>query len=139
MKIVIALVGVFLFTLALHEPPSCGAQTQASVASGPGSDETGLGLNLFHACQASIRVLDAANVSASDLHDAEFCRGYFRGFGDLNAMLGSSVCLDGASTGTSIRVYVAYMEKNPKFLDDAMIIGVIYALKDAYPCPIPRN
>jgi hypothetical protein len=96
------------------------------------------GTYLFHACQASIRVMDAPNVGASDLHDAEFCRGYFRGFGDLNDMRGSTICLSSASSGPTIRVYVAFMEKNPKLLDAPMIVGVVDALVDAYPCQAPR-
>lgn len=83
--------------------------------------------------------MDSPTASETDFRDGEFCLGYFRGFGDYNAMAGSSICLDRAHTGTVIRVYVAYMEKNPKFLDDMMIIGVIYALKDAYPCPVPKS
>jgi hypothetical protein len=99
-----------------------------------------LGTYLLHACQASIRVMDSPSASDSDVRNGAFCSGYFHGFGDYNDMnSGSSVCLGGASVGTSIRVYVAYMEKNPKYLDDAMIIGVIYALKDTYPCPTPKN
>jgi Rap1a immunity proteins len=83
--------------------------------------------------------MDSPTPNESDMRDGGYCLGYFRGFGDLNAMVGSSVCLDRASTGTVIRVYVAYMEKNPKYLDDAMVIGVIYALKDGYPCPAQKN
>ena len=41
-----------------------------------------------------------------------------------------------ASYGTIIRLYVLYMEKNPKKLDDLPIVGMLYALADAYPCPV---
>jgi len=83
--------------------------------------------------------MDSPTANERDLRDGGFCLGYFRGFGDYNAMASSSICLDRAHTGTAIRVYVAYMEKTPKFLDETMIIGVIYALKDAYPCPVPKS
>lgn len=113
------------------------AQAQAG---NPSTGQVEQGAYLFHACQASIRVMDSPTATESDVSDGAFCSGYFHGFGDYNDMnTGSSICLGGASVGTSIRVYVAYMEKNPKLLDDAMIIGVIQALKDAYPCPTPKN
>jgi hypothetical protein len=115
------------------------AQAQATTANQQDTDQVELGSQLFRSCQASIRDMDSTTPHEDDLRDGGFCLGYFRGFGDYNAMAGSSICLDRAHTGTAIRVYVAYMEKNPKYLDDAMIIGVIYALKEAYPCPAPKN
>lgn len=84
--------------------------------------------------------MDSPTATERDASDGAFCSGYFHGFGDYNDMnSGSSICLGGASVGTSIRVYVAYMEKNPKLLDDAMIIGIVHALKDTYPCPAPKS
>jgi hypothetical protein len=31
------------------------------------------------------------------------------------------------------------MEKNPQFMDYMMIIGVVRALKETYPCPAPKQ
>jgi hypothetical protein len=114
-------------------------EAQASTVNQQNVDQAELGTHLFHSCQASIRDMNLPTASESDLRDGGFCLGYFRGFGDYNAMAGSSICLDQVHTDTVIRVYVAYMEKNPKFLDDMMIIGVIYALKDAYQCTVPKK
>jgi hypothetical protein len=110
------------------------AQTNPTVEQLRGSD-------LFHACQASVRIMDAPNgsgLSNDDYEHSEFCRGYFTAFSDLNSALGS-ICLGGATAGTSIRVYVTYMEKNPVYMDDNMIIGVIHALKETYPCPSAKK
>jgi hypothetical protein len=41
--------------------------------------------------------------------------------------------------GTTIRVYVAYMEKNPKLIDEWMITGVLRSLMDNYPCFEPKS
>jgi hypothetical protein len=73
-----------------------------------------------------------------DYHDSEFCRGYITAFGEFNDMEGTTICLGGSTIGTTARVYVAYMEKNPVYMDDMMIIGVIHALKETYPCPAPK-
>jgi len=121
-------------------PLLCEAQAQAAAPNQPGLDRTESGARLFHSCQASIRSMDSPKVSEGDLRDEGFCLGYFRGFGDYNAMnSGSSICLDNATTGTIIRVYVAFMEKNPKNLDEEMIFGAIYALKETYPCKDPKS
>jgi Rap1a immunity proteins len=99
------------------------------------------GSELYHACQADIRFMDAPNanaVSNSDYVASEFCRGYFMAFNDFYNVEATTMCLDGASMGTTIRVYVAYMEKNPKLMDAWMITGVGQALRENYPCPDPK-
>jgi hypothetical protein len=101
------------------------------------SDHT-RGSDLYHSCQAAIRVMDS-NIRPDDLHDSEFCRGYITAFGEFNDMAGTAICLAGSTIGTTVRVYVAFMEKNPKFMDDMMIIGVVHALKETYPCPAPKQ
>ncbi len=45
-----------------------------------------------------------------------------------------SICATGVSIGTMIKTYVAYMGNNTKFLDQHKAIGVLAALRDAYPC-----
>jgi len=61
--------------------------------------------------------------------------------GDVLQFYGSTgLCIKDARVGTIIRVYVAYMQKNPKLLDDLKIFGVIEAMKDSYSCsakPVP--
>jgi hypothetical protein len=79
------------------------------------------------------------NSGIDDLEDSSFCQGYFAAFTDMNSVLHSSICLGDASLGTEIRVYAAYMGKNPKLMDELMIVGVMRALKDAYPCGTPSG
>ena len=96
------------------------------------------GADLFHDCQADIRLLDAPDATSfsnSDFEDSQFCVGYFRAFGDFIAMEHTSICVGEARLDTTIRVYVAYMDKHPKLMDDPMILGVVLALKASYPCP----
>jgi hypothetical protein len=59
-------------------------------------------------------------------------------FNDFYSVEPSTICLGGASMGTTIRVYVAYMDKNPKLMDEWMITGVGRALRENYPCPDPK-
>jgi hypothetical protein len=121
--------------LALLLPVVCYAQST------PGGEDV-LGSHLYHACQASIRIMDSPEDpggGVGDLEDSSFCQGYFSAFTDMNSVLHSSVCLEGASLGTEIRVYIAYMGKNPKLMDELMIVGVMRALKDAYSCHRPSG
>lgn len=98
------------------------------------------GSDLYNSCQAAIRFMDS-NSKPEDFRASEFCRGYLSAFGEFNDIEGtsSSICLGGSTLGTTARVYVVYMEKNPKFMDDMMIIGVIRALRETYPCPAPKS
>jgi len=97
--------------------------------------EKDTGSILFHACQASVRTMDSAPANASDPSFDLYCAGYFEGFSDVATLNETSLCIKNARIGTLIRVYVAYMDKNPKLLDSPKIIGVIFALKESYTCP----
>lgn len=101
------------------------------------SDHT-RGETLYHSCQAAIRVMDST-AKPEDYRDSEFCRGYMTAFGEFNDMAGTSICLGGSTIGTTARVYVLYMEKNPSLMDSMMIIGVVHAFKETYPCPAPQT
>jgi hypothetical protein len=81
--------------------------------------------------------MDSQTESNTDASD--YCIGYFEGFVDINQFSDSSLCLNSARIGTLIRVYVSYMEKHPKLLDDFKVSGVIYALKETYPCPVKAD
>ena len=122
--------------LALLIAVVCHAQTNSA-------EDIHRGSYLFHSCQAAIRIMDLPTNAGTeeDLEDSRFCQGYLSGFVDLAQLIpSSSICVgEDATAGTLFRVYVAYMEKNPKLMDASMIHGVILALRDAYPCPaIPR-
>jgi len=94
-----------------------------------------VGSVLFHSCQQTVRIMDTDSQESSPASD--YCVGYFEGMGDVIQFYGSTgLCFKDARVGTIIRVYVAYMEKNPKLLDDWKIGGVIAAMKDSYSCPV---
>jgi Rap1a immunity proteins len=95
------------------------------------------GSDLFHNCQGSVRALDSSDGgSAADLELAEQCSAYVQGFIDGFALQSTSTLYSGdATVGTIIRVYVAYMQRNPKWLDDFKPIGLYIALRTTYPCP----
>jgi hypothetical protein len=66
--------------------------------------------------------------------DGGRCLGYLAGFADA-AGERFGFCVKGTTTGTLARVYVAYMDKNPKLFDEPESVTVDFALADAYPCP----
>ncbi len=101
------------------------------------NEEVHQGSYLYKSCHAAVRLMNSStSVEAGDsIEESDFCLGYFTAFVDMNELQGhSSICLDNASEGTMIRVYVAYMDRNPKLMDELMILGVVSALHDGYPC-----
>ena len=123
----------FLGLLLVLSIGCVGAHTQTN-----SGDDNRRGSDLYHSCQASIRIMNAPNANAvanDDYAASEFCRGYFIAFAEYNDVMHTAICPDEASLGTTVRVYLAYMEKNPKLMDKVMIAGVIGALRESYPCP----
>ncbi len=47
-----------------------------------------------------------------------------------------TICAEGATVGTLSRVYVAYVEKNPKLMDEPKAAGLYEAFAIEYPCAI---
>lgn len=96
-----------------------------------------IGSELYKACQAFERTVEPKRkVSSDDIADSQYCLGYIDAFGDSFPREASGICTDEHVTiGTLIRVYLAYMDKNPKLLDANRESGLALALADAYPCP----
>jgi hypothetical protein len=93
------------------------------------------GSSLFASCQAHIRVMDRTYKNLDeDFPASEYCVGYVEGFTTGNVYGGGSLCFKEASAGTLVRVYVAYMQRNPKLLDDDKYVGLGLALRDSYQC-----
>lgn len=65
-----------------------------------------------------------------------FCLGYVKGLSAGYAIAkGPEICVsEGTAPETLIRLYVQYMEKNPKLLDENLAYGVALALRENYPC-----
>lgn len=113
----------------------------ATVVTGRADDATReivKGAALYKSCQAEMRLMEAKDLSQAtqpDLIDGSFCVGFVNGFtGNLSgAKVG--VCTDGSSMGAVVKAYVAYMEKNPRLMNEDRRIGLGLALRGAYPCP----
>jgi hypothetical protein len=96
------------------------------------------GSSLLHACKAELRVIDSADGKGAeeDRMLAHVCFQYVQGFTDGSDLAGENICPGAATMGTIIRVYIAYMEKNPKLLEAYRGVGLHMAILDAYACPI---
>jgi hypothetical protein len=93
------------------------------------------GATLFASCKAAIRLQDDFDrATGNDARLAAACSSYLMGMaetGDITKMF----CMGTVTPATLIRVYVAYMEKNPTLLDQPRRNGAALALADSYPCP----
>ncbi len=79
-----------------------------------------------------------AGATQDDLIEGSYCVGFVNGFvGTLQG--GKAVCTNGAPVGEVIRAYVAYMEKNPKLLEQDRRVGLRLSLQEIYPCPITQE
>lgn len=76
---------------------------------------------------------DSPNRSPADTTAALVCVNYIQGFIDAGT-LSSKFCTEDATVATITRIYVAYMQKNPKLLDYRETIGLFLSLTDAFPC-----
>jgi hypothetical protein len=103
------------------------------------ANNTQMGSYLLPKCKALLRSIDHEQAQVGDGLDGIYCLGFVSGFvAGLNNDE-DKVCAVGAVPNTIARVYVAYMEKNPKLLDTTSNIGLYFALKESYPCPIPSK
>lgn len=93
-----------------------------------------LGSALYAQCQETLRVFDNPRDMSTDLRSATSCSAYIDGFVDGLSFGKPLFCAKEASVATMARIYVAYMQKNPKLLDHYKSEGLMLALADAYPC-----
>ncbi len=73
--------------------------------------------------------------AGGDLQSATECTAYIDGFTESGNSL---FCMDSSSVATVVRIYVAYMQKNPKLLDQPKSLGLLDALMGDYPCPTKK-
>jgi hypothetical protein len=93
------------------------------------------GLVLFQECKAEIRVIDSRPHALADGNAARNCEHYITGFVDGLSFDNKLICVNAETpTRTLARLYVSYMEKNPKDLNELQASGLLLALQDAYPC-----
>jgi Rap1a immunity proteins len=97
--------------------------------------EVGKASRLYHSCKDLIAITDhTARKDASETLEAGRCLGYVDGF-IQGSFAHPFACSGEATNETIVRVYIAYMDKNPKLLDEIEGVTFLYAMKDAYPCP----
>ena len=92
---------------------------------------------LFKTCQAAIRIQDKVPV-AGDVQNGAICGAYLLGFIDALDPRPFNICLPNPTFETIARVYVAYLEKNPKHMDSPISEVLLRSLIDAYPCPVTQ-
>ena len=96
------------------------------------------GASLFANCQASVRASnDVDHATEKDIDKAFKCMEYVAGYVD-GLRLSKSVCPGDAHNDTMERVYVLFMEKHPKFLDEHRSRGLYAALAEASPCTVDK-
>jgi hypothetical protein len=95
--------------------------------------DQGSGSGLYADCKVYLSIADDLKGSTANDLQAGVCIGYISGFTD--SVNGDHICASDATMGTIVRVYIAYMDKNPKLFDAPRAVGLDLALKDAYRCP----
>lgn len=92
------------------------------------------GAVLYSKCLADVRLMDNPS-DVKNLAAINECADYIHGFADALAVTDAPVCSGQSSLGTLVRVYVSYMQANPKMMDSNKVVGLMNALRIAYPCP----
>ena len=100
------------------------------------------GSALYKSCQAEVRLMELPDISQAtqpDLINGSFCVGFVNGFtGNLSgAKIG--VCTNGSSMGAVVKAYIAFMDKNPRLMNEDRRVGLGMALQNAYPCPASQE
>jgi hypothetical protein len=99
---------------------------------------------LYSACQ---NVVWQQNEDVYDERGYGLCFGYVRGVKntyDVQRLAAGSnfkgnICYPNASWLEIIKVYIAWVDKNPKALSKNAWVGFVAAMKDAYSCGISGN
>jgi len=114
------------------------------------------GTRLYHSCQEAKKMVlwksgqdcgkakalnaEGAKVAdgSNDVHNDQVseCLAYIGGYIDGSHVSDDHLfCMGEVTVGTTIAVYLAFMDRNPKFLDSPRALGLGLALMEAYPCP----
>jgi Rap1a immunity proteins len=108
-----------------------------ALAAAPQTDPASFqrGSGLYHDCKGAARYIDTSESIHTVEEGSQFdrCTFYIQGY--VDGAPDGRFCAGRATIGTFVKVYVAYMEKTPKVLDEPRYVGLFLALQDAYPCP----
>jgi len=97
--------------------------------------DQGNGSGLYSACKAYVSFIDRTGQPSREF-DEGTCIGYVSGYADSGN--DERFCASEATMGTIVRVYLAYMDKNPKLFDMPRAYGLELALRESYPCPAKK-
>ena len=93
----------------------------------------GKGSQLYAQCKKYVSVTEQGSVNSQVAFDGGSCAGYISAMSDT-LMTNHAFCPTNTTNGTLVRVYIAYIDKNPKMLDESRGNGVVAAFEDAFPC-----
>jgi hypothetical protein len=101
--------------------------------------QQGTSLYLYNTCQSAVRMMDAPKPDPRDIPGANYCIGYVEGFIDGSGTMRRGSCMpEQTHTGTVIRAFVAYMVRHPEEKSYDQRLSLLFALADAYPCPVKK-
>lgn len=95
------------------------------------------GSALMQSCQAELRLATSAAVADAvprDLIGASYCIGYVNGFVGNVPEHQVSICTREQPMIDLVRVYVDFMQRNPRYLELDKRLGLRSALEEAFPC-----
>jgi hypothetical protein len=139
-----------IFALLLHLTVLAPVLAFVAAAHGQGPQyRSGFGSELVYQCKAYVRMTSGPH-SGEDIAAGHQCLGYIEGFVDgVNSEFtlpytiapayrkdhwSKGLCIPPGALDTWIKVYLAFMDKNPTHLDDPKGDSLRIALHDAYPC-----
>ena len=94
------------------------------------------GSDLFNNCQAAIREVDSPTGGVdADLQPGQRCSDYISGLADGMSQA-HSACFGETTKVSLVRVYVAFMQVHPKYMEEYQANGFYPAMLQTYPCPI---
>ncbi len=93
--------------------------------------QRGTGAELVLQCEAADRVLMEQSSKDDDVSMGSRCLGYIDGYEDGAT---KELCIPQHTLQTIIRVYLHFMEGNPKYRDMPKAAGLRVALDSTYPC-----
>jgi hypothetical protein len=99
------------------------------------------GTDLYEDCQSAVRYADSGgeNLSNDEVAKGLTCMAFIDGYHDGLWEGNETICIPSdVSVETLVRGYLRFMQKNPTLMNPPKNIGLNFALRDAYSCPVKR-
>ena len=96
----------------------------------------------LRACSAAVKLSDGGTLSPEESATSVFCIGYVSGFLDAHSLAtaqngaSKAICTPqrGISNDQAIRIFVKYLQENPKTLHESGRMSLFVALAKTFPC-----